>query len=100
MGDRDAALLAEAAARGVPADELTRLLDSVAEIVYGSFYAASDDAGSMQDLETVLCITARYGVRPPAPSLVADTRFADGHGLGDQADAAMVHRWRIAQDAG
>jgi hypothetical protein len=89
-----AALLAFAYDRGVPPAELSALLDSVAEVVYDSFYGAADDAASLRCLERALTIAAARGVTPPPASLVATSRLADRHGWGELPDGETIARWR------
>lgn len=94
------AVLAEARERCIPPEELTALLEAVAEVVHGSFYAAADEVGSRRNLETVLRITRRRGVHPLPPSVVAESRFSDRHGWGCIPDGATVDRWRTARPVG
>jgi hypothetical protein len=79
---------------GIPADEFRQLLASVAEIVFGSFYAAADDRGSLKDLNNVLNIVQEYGISPPPLKRFADSRFCDGHGWGLPLTRIVRDEWR------
>ena len=98
--ERENKAVLQALPAAVSPNEFTALVQSVVEVVFGSFYGASDDTGSQQELASVLRLVAARGVHPLAPSAVAGSRFADGQGWGAPIDDATLERWRTAPDAG
>ena len=64
--------------------------------IWGSFYAASDDGGSLKDLARVISVCERRGIQPPAFEVFADSRFKDRHGWGDRISKDQRDRWRAA----
>jgi hypothetical protein len=79
---------------GIEPAEFRALLEHTVEIVYGSFYGASDDSGSLTHLQHVLDLTKQAGITPPPLSHFAHSRFADRHGLGNTLSVAERDRWR------
>ena len=78
------------------ATEFRQLLANVVEIIYGSFYAAADNQGSLRHLEAVLQYAAQHGVQPPAASLFINSLFVDEHGWGKKLSEEERDAWRRA----
>src|SRR5690348_15787878 len=52
--------------KGIDLDEFRNLVEGTVEIIWGSFYAASDDRGSLRELSRVVAICERRGIQPPS----------------------------------
>jgi hypothetical protein len=68
---------------GIEPAEFRALLEHTVEIVYSSFYGATDNSGSLTHLQCVLDMTKQAGITPPPLSHFAHSRFADGQGWGN-----------------
>jgi hypothetical protein len=79
---------------GITEDEFRKLLLSVVEIIHGSAYSASDDAGSLRCLETVLFITAQAGVEPPPIQPFSISAFDENYGWGADLTPDQRDKWR------
>jgi uncharacterized protein (DUF433 family) len=84
---------------GLSPQEFRDLLFHVVQIVWGSFYAASDDFGSLSHLKNVIRITRAAGVFPPDYALYSSSRFADGGGWGARMTPEQRDEWRRAGGA-
>ena len=82
--------------RGLDPVEFRSLVEATVEVIWGSFYAASDDLGSLKDLAQVISICERRGIQPPTLAVFAESRFKDGHGWGDRISKDQRDRWRAA----
>jgi len=80
--------------KGIDTVEFRNLVESTVEIIWGSFYGASDTRGSLRDLDRVISICKRRGVEPPTLDTFADSRFKDGHGWGERVSKDQRDRWR------
>ncbi len=85
--------------KGLDAVEFRNLVEATVEIIWGSFYAASDDRGSLKDLARVVSICERRGIRPPTLDVFAESRFKDGHGWGERISKDQRDQWRAASAA-
>jgi hypothetical protein len=74
--------------------EFRELLGCVVQIVFSSFYGASDNANASRFLNRVLEITKGYGVSPPPIERFSASRFADRHGWGNRLSPAERDSWR------
>ena len=74
--------------------EFRELVESTVEIIWGSFYAASDNRGSLEFLARVVSICKRRGVQIPPVIEFAESRFADDNGWGVRATPDQRDRWR------
>jgi hypothetical protein len=88
-----ASLLVE---RGIDSGELQTLLEATVEIIWGSFYAACDDDGSLAELQRVVAICERRGIAAPPVDVFVESRFDDGHGWGNRVTREQRDRWRSA----
>jgi hypothetical protein len=68
---------------GLVPEEFRDLLFHVVQIVWGSFYAASNDLGSLSHLKNVIRITRAAGVFPADYTLYSSSRFSDGGERGE-----------------
>jgi uncharacterized protein (DUF433 family) len=84
---------------GLAPKEFRDLVFHVMEIVWGSFYAASDDRGSLSHLKNVIRITRAAGVVPPSYTLYSSSRFSDGGGWGARMTPEERDEWRQAGGA-
>ena len=70
------------------------LLESTVEVVFSSFYAASDNEGSLTRLTRVAEIATKLGAAPPGMEPFRFSRFADRQGWGEQLTPPERDRWR------
>ncbi len=80
----------------VPEDVFRQLIEHTVEVIYGSAYGASDDAGSLHELAEVLRICQAAGVPAPPARLFAGSLFADRHGWGVRLSPQQRDHWRFA----
>lgn len=83
---------------GVSPKEFRELLENTVEIVFGSFYGAADDQGSIRHLEAVLSIATASAIVPPSAAMFAQSLFADRHGWGQQLSRPLRDAWRHGRD--
>jgi hypothetical protein len=81
-------------AAGIAPSEFQALLENSVEIVFGSFYGAADNSGSLTHLRRVLSLTQQAGIIPPPLSYFAHSRFADRQGWGNGLSVAERDMWR------
>jgi hypothetical protein len=81
-------------ARHIDEEEFRLLVTSLVEIIWSSFWAASDDAGSLADLAQVLRISARSRIPLPDPAPFSHSLFAEQHGWGQPLSMAERDAWR------
>ena len=89
-----------ARAHGIDPAEMMSLLDHTLEIIRGSFYAATDDRGSLRELRLVLAIGKKRGAVPAGLPVYRSSRFADRHGWGFPLARAERDRWRSVAERG
>jgi hypothetical protein len=80
--------------QGARPEEFRRLISSVAEIVFSSFYGAADDAFSLKCLSEVLKMAQDRAVEPPPPAGFSQSRFVDGAGWGNPITPSVRDSWR------
>jgi hypothetical protein len=86
---------AHLAATGVPEPEFRAALMHTTEVLYGSLWAAADDAGSLRDMGELAAIALRAGAAWPDLSAFADSRWFGG-GWGGRLRPEQLARWRSA----
>jgi len=82
--------------QNIASQELRHIIESLIEIVFASFYGASQNQQSLDSLHSVIAATTGYGVTPPPPSLFAVSLFADNHGWGKPLTESIRDQWRFA----
>lgn len=75
------------ACRGVSVHEFRQILACTTEVLYGSMYAAADDAGSRQILGELSATVTPYGIEWPNLSIFASARWSERHGWGHGSEA-------------
>jgi hypothetical protein len=80
---------------GISEGEFRQLVENCVEIFYCSAYAASDNAGSLQALDQVLCVTSNVGVTPPPVQPFLLSLFDDAHGWGKKLSPDQRDGWRF-----
>lgn len=68
------------AARGVPEPEFRQAVCCTTEVIYGSFYCASDESGSRQFVSELANLVGPLGVPFPDPRQFSGSRWSDRHG--------------------
>jgi hypothetical protein len=86
------------AAAGVPAAEFRQALGCTTEVLYGSVYAAADEAGSRRFVGELAALVASLGVSLPDTRPFTGSRWSDGHGWGARPSAEELATWRGAGD--
>jgi hypothetical protein len=76
--------------------DFRHIIESLIEIVFASFYGASQNQQSLDSLLSVIAATAGSGVIPPPPDLFAVSLFADNHGWGEPLSKSERDQWRVA----
>lgn len=76
--------------------EFRRLLGSLVEIVFSSFYGATQNEESLQFLCEVMSVTSKHGVSAPPPEIFSESLIADCQGWGLPLTEAVRDRWRFA----
>jgi hypothetical protein len=79
---------------GIPADEFRELIGNVVEIIFGSFYGAADNRGSLKCLRKVVSIVRKHGITAPPRKRFANSRFRDGCGWGIPLTMLERDKWR------
>ena len=82
--------------RQISGRDFRHIIESLVEIVFSSFYGASQDQQSLDDLYKVINATAPFGVSPPPPDLFSKSLFVDNHGWGKPLSSAERDEWRFA----
>jgi len=82
------------AQQGIAPSEFRALVAGTVEIIWGSFYAASDNKGSLRDLANVIATCRQRGVQPPPIDVFEKSRFADKHGWGHVLTIEERNAWR------
>jgi hypothetical protein len=80
--------------KGVDPIEFRKLVESTVEIIWGSFFAASDNEGSLEHLAQVVSICKRWGLAIPPVSAFVESRFTDRNGWGARATPDQRDRWK------
>lgn len=81
----------------VSEDDFRTLVSAIVEILWGSFFGAADDEGSLAYLASIIAISARCQVAPPRASTFASSRMADHGGWGIPLTQEQCGLWRQAQ---
>lgn len=79
---------------GVTKDLFGHLTQNTVEIIWGSFYGASDNEGSLEELASVMAVASACGFTPPALEEFGESRFKDKHGWGCVLTREQRDRWR------
>ncbi|MGC3991243.1 MAG: hypothetical protein QM796_16500 [Chthoniobacteraceae bacterium] len=90
------AIISMISVAGVAEPTFRKLIESTVEIVYSSAYAATDDEGSLSQLEEVLRITSGAGVSAPSAQPFSSSTFAEREGWGTPLPRHTVEQWRHA----
>jgi hypothetical protein len=77
--------------------EFRDLLANVVEIIFSSFYVASDNGVALQFLDSVLTIVRKHGVISPPKERFAASRFCDRHGWGQPLTPLERDIWRAEE---
>lgn len=80
--------------KGIDPIEFRQLVESTVEIIWGSFFAAGDNEGSLAYLSRVVSICQRRGLAIPPVSAFAESRFTDRNGWGTRTTPDQRDRWR------
>jgi hypothetical protein len=83
------------AASGVSGPEFRAALMHTTEVLYGSLWAAADNAGSLRDVKGLAAIALAAGAAWPDLSAFAESRWVGG-GWGGRLSPEQVARWRSA----
>jgi hypothetical protein len=86
------------ATAGVPAAEFRRSLGCTTEVLYGSIYAATDEAGSRRFVGELAALVAPLGISLPDIRSFGGSRWSDGHGWGTRPSAEQLAVWRGVAD--
>lgn len=81
--------------QNISPQELRHIIESLIEIVFSSFYGASQNQQSLDSLCSVIAATSGFGVTPAPPHLFAASVFADNHGWGKPLTESMRDQWRF-----
>ena len=76
--------------------DFRHIVESLVEIVFASFYGASQNEQSLDFLHRVIAATAPFGISPPPPALFSVSLFADNNGWGKPLSKAERDQWRTA----
>ena len=76
--------------------EFRHIIESLMEIVFSSFYGASEDQQSIEFLRNVIAAVTDFDVIPPRPDLFNASLFADNNGWGKPLSSTERDRWRFA----
>jgi hypothetical protein len=82
--------------RGIDSAQFQTLLEGTVEIIWGSFYAASDDDGSLAELQRVVAVCEQRGIAVPPVDVFVESRFDEGSGWGNRVTREQRDRWRSA----
>lgn len=80
--------------KGISQNEFRKLLESVVEIIFWSFYGATDNDNSLKRLKTVISIVNSHGIEAPPALLFVNSRFVDKHGWGNVLSLTERDKWR------
>ena len=81
-------------AQAIDLEQFRHLISSVVEIVFSSFYGASDNNFSLKCLSEVLKMVNVCGINPPPAEVFRGSRFADRAGWGNQMTVTERDAWR------
>jgi hypothetical protein len=76
--------------------EFRHTIESLIEIVFASFYGASQNQESLDSLRSVIAATTGSAVTPAPSDLFAASLFADNHGWGKPLAESERDQWRFA----
>ena len=76
--------------------DFRHIIESLIEIVFSSFYGASQDHQSIDFLRKVITDTAHFDVTPPPSDLFAASLFVDNNGWGKPLSITERDQWRFA----
>jgi hypothetical protein len=79
---------------GASSGEFRHVVECVTEVLYGSMYAAANEARSFRDLIELAAIVNPLGVDWPDLKRFASSRWSDNHGWGEDLCPADIARWR------
>jgi hypothetical protein len=74
--------------------DLARQLEHTAEIIWGSFYSAPDDAGSHSEMEEVLAFMHSNGVAMPDLRSFSHSLISEREGWGPKLTEDEINLWR------
>ena len=83
--------------RGIDEVEFRTLVENTVEIIWSSFFGASDNEGSLRHLSRVISICGRRGIRPPPLEVFAESRFDEEQGWGCRLSIEQRNRWRASR---
>lgn len=79
---------------GVSEEQFRYLTENTVEIIWSSFYGASDNEGSLKYLENVMTVASSLGYTPPSFNEFIESCFKDKHGWGNVLTSEQKDQWR------